>query len=587
MPYSIDRYNGTQLTVVEDGTIDSTLDIKLIGKNYAGYGETQNENFVHLLENFSNPTAPPRPVAGQLWFDTSIKTLKSYTGNKWKSITGLEVSSTQPLGLTTGDLWYKKAGVSDKGQLFVYNGVDFTLVGPESAEGFGITQFRARVVQSDSGANYPILECVINDETVYIVSKAEFTIAVGQILSGGFTRIKEGLTLAFTQQTNTASATYGVTDINSLDNEPKFSFWGTASNSLKLNGKKDTDFISAVNANFNNLVKFSDAGFHVGADEDLAVYIDGGTVPTVKNRVSDLIRFQTTFNGSKFPMELSGSDILPGYDPSGAPTTGVNNIGSSSRKFNIVDANSFTGNAAGANTLLVGTAYRSSAVTATADTIVARDANGDIYSTVFRGKATEANTLLVGTAYRSSAVTATADTIVARDASGNFSANVITANLTGNVIGTSVQCTTLTTGASGTAGTITGDWSLGAGSKLRATYADLAEKYLADAEYDVGTVLKVGGEKEVTASTWGSRAIGVVSANPAFIMNTELENGTVVALKGRVPVKVIGFVKKGDRLIASNNGCAVMAGSHSSDVFAISLETNDDNGVKLVECIVL
>ena len=63
MPYSINRYNNTLLTVVEDGTIDSTLDIKLIGKNYAGYGEVQNENFVNLLENFSGTTEPPRPIS--------------------------------------------------------------------------------------------------------------------------------------------------------------------------------------------------------------------------------------------------------------------------------------------------------------------------------------------------------------------------------------------------------------------------------------------------------------------------------------------------------------------------------------------
>jgi hypothetical protein len=118
-------------------------------------------------------------------------------------------------------------------------------------------------------------------------------------------------------------------------------------------------------------------------------------------------------------------------------------------------------------------------------------------------------------------------------------------------------------------------------------YADLAEKYLADKEYEVGTVMVVGGEKEVTESGWGQRAIGVVSALPAFRMNSELVDGTYIALKGRVPVKVIGSVKKGDELIANNNGTAVAGVYHSSKVFAIALETNDDVGVKIVEAVIL
>jgi len=97
----------------------------------------------------------------------------------------------------------------------------------------------------------------------------------------------------------------------------------------------------------------------------------------------------------------------------------------------------------------------------------------------------------------------------------------------------------------------------------------------------------IGGEAEVTACKWGKRAIGAVSANPAYLMNKDLEGGTVVALKGRIPVKVIGAVKKGDELIASDNGCAVMAVPHASGVFAIALTSSNDTGIKLVECLVL
>jgi hypothetical protein len=120
-----------------------------------------------------------------------------------------------------------------------------------------------------------------------------------------------------------------------------------------------------------------------------------------------------------------------------------------------------------------------------------------------------------------------------------------------------------------------------------AQYADLAEKYLADQSYQVGTVLSVGGDAEVTACSIGDRAIGAVSENPAYKMNDGLENGTYVALKGRVPVRVIGTVRKGQRLVAANDGCAVVGVPHANDVFAVALESSDATGVKLIESIIL
>lgn len=125
------------------------------------------------------------------------------------------------------------------------------------------------------------------------------------------------------------------------------------------------------------------------------------------------------------------------------------------------------------------------------------------------------------------------------------------------------------------------------GTSTSAQYADLAEKYLADAEYAVGTVMMVGGDAEVTAATWGSRAIGVISANPAFKMNDDLVGGTFVALKGRVPVRIVGAIRKGDRIIASDTGVATAGVPHSSDVIGIALESNSDISEKLVECVIL
>ncbi len=126
-----------------------------------------------------------------------------------------------------------------------------------------------------------------------------------------------------------------------------------------------------------------------------------------------------------------------------------------------------------------------------------------------------------------------------------------------------LRSTTLSTGASSTAGTITGNWSLSPGSQLQATYADLAEFYEGDQEYEPGSVLVFGGDKEVTTTTLrdDTRAAGVVTTDPAYVMNSGQTGIRVcIALAGRVPCKVVGRIKKGDLLTTSATpGYAVKA----------------------------
>ena len=130
------------------------------------------------------------------------------------------------------------------------------------------------------------------------------------------------------------------------------------------------------------------------------------------------------------------------------------------------------------------------------------------------------------------------------------------------------------------------------GTATSARYADLAEKYLADAEYEVGTVIAVGGTAEVTAANITNQhsVLGVVSANPALMMNSEQEGGTYIALKGRVPVKVVGNVKKGDRLAPSmESGIATVKNEKDAWSFAIALEdgsgTPENPGI--IEAVIL
>lgn len=136
--------------------------------------------------------------------------------------------------------------------------------------------------------------------------------------------------------------------------------------------------------------------------------------------------------------------------------------------------------------------------------------------------------------------------------------NVMVISQQGISIPGNVQTTTITTGANTTTGNITGNWLLTAGSQLEATYADLAEYYEADQPYEPGTVLMFGGEKEVTlASDETTKVAGVVSTDPAYVMNAGCPGHAVtIALQGRVPVKVRGYIQKGDMMVSAGNGFA-------------------------------
>jgi hypothetical protein len=130
-----------------------------------------------------------------------------------------------------------------------------------------------------------------------------------------------------------------------------------------------------------------------------------------------------------------------------------------------------------------------------------------------------------------------------------------------------IQTQLLTTGAVGTLGDVTGNWRLTSGSKLQATYsADLAEWYTSDKKHEPGTVLVFGGDAETTTTNieGDTRVAGVVSTDPAYVLNGQLEtveNAVCVALQGRVPCRVVGKIKKGQMLITSKiSGVAVAGG---------------------------
>ena len=155
----------------------------------------------------------------------------------------------------------------------------------------------------------------------------------------------------------------------------------------------------------------------------------------------------------------------------------------------------------------------------------------------------------------------------------------------------SITTANITTGSNTTAGLMTGNFTLSAGSRLNATYADLAERFEADAVYEVGTVVELGGEKEVTAVKLdlSENVFGVVSNTAAYLMNNGAGSDSThpaIALAGRVEVKAIGKVNKFDRLVSAGNGLARSAKSEELTAFntigrALASKTTDDVGLVL------
>ena len=134
MAYQINKTDGTIVATVADGQVDNlSTDITLIGKNYSGFGEALNENFIKLLENFASTTRPTAPIKGQIWFDSTENKLKVYSGTAFVPVSSATISNTQPSTLGVGDLWFND---TDK-QLYFFDGDDTILLGPAYSESQG------------------------------------------------------------------------------------------------------------------------------------------------------------------------------------------------------------------------------------------------------------------------------------------------------------------------------------------------------------------------------------------------------------------------------------------------------------------
>lgn len=372
MPYILYRSNGTTLATVPDASLDSTTSLQFVGRNYSGYGQIVNENFVKLLENFAKNTPPVNSIVGQLWYDTTLGRINvNYDGSNFKSLANIYIADeTRPPSIAStqeGDFWWD----TTTGQLKAKHGSSYIIVGPPNASNNKSQMVPTEELsQENQLISTPFIKTLIGSIPIATFSDTEFTPVAGSTLYGNFPKVYKGITLTGADATGSTQNT-------------RYYFWGTSADSLKSNTSTTATIAMTVS---------------VGKDESSATPY--------------YMTFVSTSSGNRQIMT-----------------------------------------------------------------------SGNIYY--------------------------------------NPSSNVL------NVTATSAR------------------------------YADLAERYEADAVYDEGTVLVLGGEKEVTVtSTFAdTRVAGIVSKNPAYMMNSEAgtdETHPYIALKGRVPCKVQGYINKGDLIVTSS-----------------------------------
>lgn len=170
MSYRLNKTNGELLIELVDGQIDNTsTDLVLVGRNYKGFGEFLNENYIKLLENFAKTSAPGKPLTGQLWYDTAEERLKIFNGETFKSAGGPVVSNVRP-NLVLGDLWID----SENNKLYFFDGSDLVLVGPNYDAGQGKTGFEAVTILDSNSQDQTVLYMYVAGQLTGIISRTTF-----------------------------------------------------------------------------------------------------------------------------------------------------------------------------------------------------------------------------------------------------------------------------------------------------------------------------------------------------------------------------------------------------------------------------
>jgi len=688
MAYIINKFNGQQLLVLEDGTIDTSTSLGLVGRNYVGYGETQNENFVYLLENFNNDAPPSRPLQGQLWYNSTSRLLHVYTGDDWSVVGSAGLSATPPTNFTNGSLWLRTVDNT----LHVRTPSGWAFIGPESIPGYGSTRARAGLLRDTTGEDRAVIFLESDGSLIGIISSTAFTIANEALIPNISENIIVGINLSNTSkvkgsitgnaENSTRLATPRLINGTAFDGQQNITIkasttnklvkgtyilgsdfdgssqitWSVDATSANVIGKvvarnseggfsagtifadlvgnvtgnitteSGTSSFNIVEANsfigaslsgnaatasrFENAVKINgvdfdgsddvtipaaagtltgntlnatvlissltsvgtlinlnvaDQGISVGSGNEMKMFLSMGT-PTIKSFTGKL-KFDIGNTGPDLSIVNASTALsMGGLNAPSIVADNITNLGIVGGKFNNVYANNFLGSKVETNTIEPSSG---SSITADGNFII----TGDL---TVQGNLTAINSTELTIEDKMINLASTASTASEANGAGVYINGANASLLYSNTGNKWVMNKYLDMGFNDVETT-----GLFRGTATSARYADLAENYVADQDYGPGTVLEIGGLYEVTLAQDGTnRLAGVVSTNPAFLMNSDCSGDHVVAiaLQGRTPCKVRGKIKKGDMLVSGGSGYARPASSlQIGTIVGKALEDFDGN----------
>lgn len=590
MSYIINKTDGTALLTLEDGTLDTSTSIGLVGRNYVGYGEIQNENFLFLLENFANQSPPARPIAGQTWFDKVNSKLNVYTGTVWSPVGAATVDVEQPESVI-GSFWLNP----DTNQLFVFTDTGWTLIGPEAAAGFDTTKAQARVVKDVDGVSHAVIVFLVNGVAIAVCSSDAFTLSESTPIPG-FLNLIVGITLSSISQISGNLAGNATT-------ATRFETARTI-NGIVFDGQQDITITSKTS---NALIRGS---YLTGNNFDGSAQVTWSVDGTPNNIIGKVVVRDSA--GNFAAQEITAAKFI-------GPLNGNVTILQGTSTFDKIVCNNlegpeFSGNAASANKLNPGRTINGVLFDGTSNIVVTAEA-GTLTGSRLATNVTESYLNVVGTLNslnilppgvtvgNSNKVSlhTNNDLPTLEELNGrglNFVIRDVGRTNDKSTLRFVPSATALSLGASNAPALLPDTnevFDLGAptykfgnihaklfhGLATSAQYADLAENYVADGKYSEGTVLDFGGKYEVTLSKSDSaRVAGIVSTAPAYLMNSACSGKNVVslALQGRVPCKVIGPIRKGDMLVSAGDGYAkASANPKIGTVIGKSLEDFDGN----------
>tara|TARA_Y100001937_G_scaffold33880_1_gene48330 strand:- start:4374 stop:5999 length:1626 start_codon:yes stop_codon:yes gene_type:complete len=538
MAYKINNTFGTLLVTLADGTIDTTTtDLTLIGKGYAGFGESLNENLVKLLENFNNTSAPNNKIQGQLWYDKTNNQLNVYTGTKFKPL-GPAPSSTAPTNAVLGDEWFDTTNK----QYYVYDGSAWTLIGPTTVAGSGVTNAIPETVQDNTGVNRDILKLVANDAVVGVVSNLAFTpssseTAGAALIAAGYSTVAQGIQLSS-----------AVTSAK---------FRGTSTDSDSLGGVAAANYLrsNANDTTSGSLGVLNDLGITIGAGSDVTMQLSSDDFTIAQTTENKDIIFTVNDGGTQTEaLRIKGStgriEHLRVGDLTVDGTNTIMNTVTLSVEDNIIELNRNISSNAGMPSYSGLKVNRGASSSATEQNLYwVWDETFADDGTTIHGNAGGAWTAFKG---------ADGDTELEAPTLVDLRANIVHATSTS------------------------------------AQYADLAERYASDTELEPGDVVILGGNEEVTKciKELDNAVFGVVSDSPAFLMNAQAGNNNthpMIALKGRVFVKITGKGKAGDRIVSAGNGDARVASLEECTHFNVLgrlLSDKYSDNTALTECVI-